>query len=76
MRFINKTKSTLNREIKSIAMKSTIKRLEKQGIDYKDLSSSEFNSLLRDEIALLKSDTKKVGAGVGIGLVISMLTGI
>jgi len=76
MRFINKTKSTLNREIKSIAMKSTIKRLEKQGIDYKDLSSSEFNSLLRDEIALLKSDTKKVGAGVGIGLLISMLIGI
>ena len=75
MNIINKTKSTLNREIKTIATNNIIKKLKTQGISYKDLSALEFEDLLKNEIEILKSDTKKVGAGVGIGIFITMLTG-
>lgn len=76
MNITKKTKFTLKKEIKNIATKNIIKKLEKQGISYKELSALEFNDLLQDEIEILKSDTKKIATGVGIGLVISMLTGI
>jgi len=73
---LSKTKDTFNEEIQRYASNNIIKKLQKQGIDYRDLEESEFNSLIADEIEILKSDSKKVGAGVGIGILISLLTGI
>ena len=76
MNIINKTKNSFNNEIEKIAKANIIKKLQKQGIDYRDLKSSDFRNLIEDEKEILESDTKKVGMGIGIGLVISMLTGI
>ena len=76
MNIINKAKDSFNDEIEKIARANIIKKLQKQGIDYRDLKSSDFRNLIEDEKEILESDTKKVGMGIGIGLVISMLTGI
>ena len=76
MNIINKAKTTFSTEIEKIARHNIMRKLEKQGIDYKDLSVADLNELIADEIKILESDTKKVGLGIGIGLVISMLTGV
>ena len=75
MKTVRNIKSTLNHEVRKIARNNVIKKLEKQGLSYKDLTSYEFDELLADEVEILKSDTKKVSAGVGIGIMITMLTG-
>jgi len=76
MKIIDKTKQTFNTEIEKIARTNIITKLQKHGIDYRELSSEEFSNLIEDEKMILESDTKKVGMGIGIGLAISMLTGI
>lgn len=76
MNIINKTKDSFSDEIEKIARANIIKKLQKQGIDYRDLKSDDFRNLIEDEKEILESDSKKVGVGIGIGLVISMLTGI
>ncbi len=72
---IQKTKQTFNREILRLAEANIERKLLKQGIDPAQLGTDEYDELVRSEIAILKSDTKKVGAGIGIGLLISALTG-
>ena len=71
-----KAKQTFLDEVEQHARKNIIKKLEKQGIDYKVLTDVDFDDLVASEIEILESDTKKVGVGIGIGLVISALTGI
>ena len=75
MKTVRNIKSAVNHEVHKIARDNVIKKLEKQGLSYKDLTSYEFDELLADEVEILKSDTKKVSAGVGIGIMITMLTG-
>jgi predicted GNAT family acetyltransferase len=70
------TKKNFENEVQNFARNNIIRKLEKQGIDYKELSDDALNDLIREEIEILKSDSKKVGAGIGIGIVISLLTGI
>ena len=72
----NKVKQTFLNEVEQHAKRNIIKKLEKQGIDYKVLADTDFDDLVVSEIDILESDTKKVGVGIGIGLVISALTGI
>lgn len=72
----NDAKNELLEEIDKLAVRSIIKKLEKQGIDHHDLETDEFNALVADEKEILKADTKKVGVGIGIGIAISLLTGI
>lgn len=69
-------KKNFDTEVLKYAQKNIIKKLEEQGIDYKLLDQSEFNDLVQDEIKILKHDSKKVGVGIGIGLLISAVTGI
>ena len=76
MNLINKVKLNFNDEIKKIASDNIIGKLEKQGLNSKELHASEFDALVKDEIAILENDTKKVGISIGIGLLISMLMGI
>ena len=71
-----KAKENFTSEVNKYASKNIIAKLEKQGIDYQLLDQDEFDSLVSDEIEILKSDSKKVGAGIGIGLLISLVTGI
>jgi hypothetical protein len=75
MNIINKTKETFNSEIIKIAQKNIIAKLTKQGINHHDLLPSEFNRLIEDEIKILEHDSKRVGAGIAIGLIIAAMTG-
>jgi methionine synthase II (cobalamin-independent) len=71
-----KVKENFETEVEKYAKRNIISKLEKQGIDYLQLDELDFNSLVTDEIEILKSDSKKVGLGVGIGILISLVTGI
>ena len=73
---LDKTIETFDKEIKTYARNNIIKKLKKQGIDYKLLQDTDFEELIASEIEILKSDSKKVGVGVGIGILISLVTGI
>ena len=75
MNLLRKTKYTFNHEFEKLARANIIRKLEKQGIDYRELENSDFTDLVLDEIKILESDTKKVGAGIAIGIVTSMLLG-
>jgi len=70
------TKKTILDEIHQIAKKNLIKKLKQQGIDPKQLKDEEFQELLDAEIDILKNDTKKVGIGIGLGILFSLFTGI
>lgn len=71
-----KAKENFETEVEKYAKRNIISKLEKQGIDYLQLDESDFNSLVADEIEILKSDSKKVSLGIGIGILISLVTGI
>ena len=72
----NETKKNFEIEVNKFAKKNIIKKLEEQGIDYQQLEDSAFNDLVADEIEILKADSKKVGTGIGIGILFSLVTGI
>ena len=72
----NETKKNFEIEVNKFATKNIIKKLEEQGIDYLDLEDSAFDELVADEIEILRADTKKVGVGIGIGILFSLVTGI
>ena len=72
----DKTKKNFETEVNKFARKNILKKLEDQGIEPSTLSTVAFNELLEDEIELLKDDSKKVGVGIGIGILFSLVTGI
>ena len=72
----NETKKNFEIEVNKFATKNIIKKLEEQGIDYLQLEDSAFDDLVADEIEILRADTKKVGVGIGIGILFSLVTGI
>lgn len=72
----NETKKNFEMEVNKFATKNIIKKLEDQGIDYRQLVDADFNDLVADEIEILKRDSKKVGTGIGIGILFSLVTGI
>ena len=65
----------LNQGVKKMAESSLIKKLNEQGINRNDLTSDKFEELLLLEIEIIKNDGKKVGAGIAVGIGISLLTG-
>jgi len=73
---LNQVKKNFGIEVNKYATKNIINKLQEQGVDYTQLEDTAFNNLVADEIEILKSDSKKVGTGIGIGIVISLLTGI
>jgi len=75
MKIIKKTKETFDIEFRKIAKANIIRKLDAQGIDYRDLNTFEVKELLKVEIKILESDSKKVGAGIAIGIATSMLLG-
>jgi len=64
-----------DKSVRTMAENSLLKKLNKQGLQRADLSDEKYNELLLDEVEILKADGKKVGAGVGIGIVLSLITG-
>ena len=75
MNMIHATKERLHEEIEKIARKNIINKLTKQGLNYRDLKTTEFSELVADEIAILEHDSKRVAAGIGIGLILAVMTG-
>ena len=67
--------SELNQSVRKMAENSLIKKLNAQGINRNDLASDKFEELLLLEIDIIKNDGKKVGAGIAVGVGISILTG-
>jgi hypothetical protein len=67
--------TSLNGSLRSIAESSLLKKLNKKGLSRSDLSDMEFETLLADEIEIVKTDGKKVGTGVGIGIALTILSG-
>jgi hypothetical protein len=64
-----------NKSVSSMAESNLLKKLNSQGITRSDITDEKFNQLLAMEIEILKSDGKKVGAGIGIGIALSLITG-
>lgn len=71
----NEVQKEFDSSIKSLAESSLLKKLQKQGIERADISTEKFNELLDLEIEIIKADGKKVGAGMAVGIGISILTG-
>ena len=65
----------LNQGVRKMAESSLIKKLNEQGINRNDLTSDKFEELLLLEIEIIKNDGIKVGAGIAVGIGISLLTG-
>ena len=72
---VNTMQTELNQGIRKMAENSLIKKLNAQGINRADLTDNKFEELLLLEIEIIKNDGKKVGAGIAIGIGISLLTG-
>ena len=67
--------SELNQGVKKMAENSLIKKLNAQEINRSDLTDNKFEELLNLEMDIIKNDGKKVGAGIAVGIGISLLTG-
>ena len=72
---LDSIQTELNQGVRKIAESSLIKKLNEQGINRNDLTSDKFEELLLLEIEIIKNDGKKVGAGIAVGIGISLLTG-
>ena len=72
---LDSIQTELNQGIKKMAESSLIKKLNTQGINRNDLTNDKFEELLLLEIEIIKNDGKKVGAGIAVGIGISLLTG-
>ena len=73
---IKEIKNRLDSGFESVAKDNVIKKLEKEGIDYRDLPLNDFNDLVKREKEILEYDAKKIGTGIGIGIGISLLLGV
>lgn len=71
----NELQNDFDSSIRKMAEKNLIKKLSTQGIEKNDISAEKFNELLDLELDILKSDGKKVGTGLAVGIGISILTG-
>ncbi len=72
---LDSIQTELNQGVRNMAKSSLIKKLNEQGINKNDLGNEKFEELLLLEIEIMKNDGKKVGAGIAVGIGISLLTG-
>lgn len=72
---LDSIQTELNQGVRNMAKSSLIKKLNEQGINKNDLENEKFEELLLLEIEIIKNDGKKVGAGIAVGIGISLLTG-
>jgi len=72
---LNNLQNELDTSIKSLAENSLLKKLRKEGIERADISSEKFDELLELELEIIKSDGKKVGTGIAVGIGLSILSG-
>lgn len=72
---LDSMQNELNQGVKKMAENSLIKKLNAQGINRSDLTDNKFEELLNLEMDIIKNDGKKVGAGIAVGIGITLLTG-
>lgn len=63
------------KEVRKVVESKLIKKLNNKGISRSDISDYKFQEFLAMEIEILKNDGKKVGAGLGVGILLTLLTG-
>ncbi len=69
------TQKNFNIEINKVAKTNVLKKLQAGGVDYQIVPLQKLNELVAIEANILKADTKKVGAGIAIGIGLSILSG-
>lgn len=72
---LNEIQNELNNSVRKLAENSLLKKLNEKGISRSDLSNEQYEEFLNMEIDIIKNDGKKVGAGIGVGIAISFLSG-
>jgi len=72
---LNEIQNQLDDCVMKLAQSSLIKKLNAQGINRSDLTNEKFNKLLELEKEIIINDGKKVGAGIGVGIALSVLSG-
>ena len=70
---LSKTKKSFEQKLEKIARRNIISKLKKEGIEYKQLKETMFNSLVFDETKILKNDSKKISVFVGIVIVVGLV---
>lgn len=71
----NQVQNEFDKSVRKMAESNLLKKLNKKGINRADLNEEKFTELIEMEIDIIKSDGKKVGAGIGVGVAITLLTG-
>ena len=71
----NKVQNEFDENVRKIATTNVLKKLNEQDIQRSQVDNTKFNNLVDMEIDIIKSDGKKVGSGIIVGLGISLLTG-
>ena len=64
----------LNQEIDDLALKTVIKKLEEQDINYKDIDTISFNELVNKRKEILKKDVKKVSMTTAITIALTIFS--
>ena len=72
---LNTVQNEFDTNVRKMATNNVLKKLNKQGISRSQVDNTKFNKLVDMEIDIIKSDGKKVGSGIIVGLGISLLTG-
>lgn len=71
----NKVQNEFDASVRKIATSNVIKKLNEQGLQRSDIEDEKFEELIEMQIDILKSDGKKVGTGIGVGIALTVLTG-
>lgn len=70
------TQKEFDKNVRKIATNNVLKKLNKQGVvSRSDVDDIKFEKLIDMEEDIIKSDGKKVGGGILLGIGISFLTG-
>jgi len=72
---IRRAGDVIDTQLEKVTLRNLRAKSARQGVDFDALDRSTQLELLRKEVAILESDAKKVGVGIGIGLLISAVTG-
>ncbi|WP_121628737.1 hypothetical protein [Poseidonibacter antarcticus] len=72
---LNDIQKEFDSNIRKLAENSLLKKLKKQGLCRSDIAEEKYEELIELEMDIMKSDGKKVGTGLAIGIGISILTG-
>ena len=72
---IRRAGDVIDTQLEKVTLHNLRAKSARQGVDFDALDRSTQLELLRKEVAILESDAKKVGVGIGIGLLISAVTG-